>query len=67
MARKRDGPYVWVSWITKLLAGEVNCEWAPWFKAHHTYQKVPSDLWAAGGKGHGVRTIAAMLARVCQG
>ncbi|MDV2858139.1 aminopeptidase PepB [Oceanimonas sp. CAM02] len=31
-----------------------------------SYQKVPNDLWAAGGKGHGVRTIAAMLAQVCQ-
>lgn len=29
-----------------------------------SYQKVPNDLWAAGGKGHGVRTIAAMLAQV---
>ncbi len=25
------------------------------------YQKAPNDLWAAGGKGHGVRTIAKLL------
>ena len=31
-----------------------------------SYQKVPNDLWAAGGKGHGVRTSAAMLSRVCE-
>ncbi|WP_116473648.1 aminopeptidase PepB [Zobellella maritima] len=29
-----------------------------------SYQKNGSDLWAPGGKGHGVRTIAAWLARV---
>ena len=44
MAEPRDGAYVWVTWITKLLAGEVNCEWAPWFRAHHKYKKVPSDF-----------------------
>ncbi|WP_375055517.1 aminopeptidase PepB [Zobellella sp. DQSA1] len=31
-----------------------------------SYQKAANDLWGAGGKGHGVRTIAAMLARVCE-
>ena len=30
-----------------------------------SYQKAANDLWGAGGKGHGVRTIAAVLARVC--
>ncbi|PSJ40196.1 aminopeptidase PepB [Zobellella endophytica] len=31
-----------------------------------SYQKSANDLWGSGGKGHGVRTIAAMLARVCE-
>ncbi len=34
MAKQRREPYLWVTWITKLLAGEQNCEWATWFKAH---------------------------------
>ncbi|GAA3525722.1 aminopeptidase PepB [Zobellella aerophila] len=29
-----------------------------------SYQKNGNDMWAPGGKGHGVRTIAAWLARV---
>ena len=44
MASPRDEPYVWVTWISKLLAGEAHCQWAAWFKAHHTYQKRPSDF-----------------------
>lgn len=44
MAVPRDGPYIWVTWITKLMAGEANCEWAAWFKAHHKYEKLPSDF-----------------------
>jgi hypothetical protein len=45
MATRRDGPYVWVTWLSKLMAGEANCEWAAWFKAHYTrWDKVPSDF-----------------------
>lgn len=44
MATARDQPYVWVTWISKLLAGEASCQWAAWFRAHHTYEKRPSDF-----------------------
>lgn len=44
MATARDAPYVWTTWITKLMAGEMHCEWAAWFRAHHTYDKVPSTF-----------------------
>ena len=33
--RRRDGPYIWVTWLTRLLVGENSCEWASWFRAHH--------------------------------
>ena len=32
---RSNGPYVWVTWLTKLLVGEHSCEWAAWFKSHH--------------------------------
>lgn len=44
MAVPRDGVYVWVSWLTKLLAGEESCYWKLWFRAHHKYDKRPSDF-----------------------
>lgn len=31
-------PYVWVTWLAKLLGGQ-QCVWSAWFKAHHRYQK----------------------------
>lgn len=51
MTRKRDNPYLWITWLPPMMAGETSCHWAPWFKVHHTdYEKVPSDfpsaLWA---------------------
>ena len=35
MALLRDSPYIWVTWLTKLLAGENSCEWAAWFRSQH--------------------------------
>ena len=48
MANLRDGgPYVWATWLPKLLTGENSCEWASWFKARHesgSWTKRPSDF-----------------------
>ena len=35
MAVLRSEPYIWVTWLTKLLAGESMCEWSSWFRAHN--------------------------------
>lgn len=45
MATKRDNPYIWATWLTKLLSGESQCEWSAWFRAHHKeYDRLPTDL-----------------------
>ena len=44
---RRNGPYFWVTWLTKLLAGENTCEWAAWFKAQHesgSWKQVPNSF-----------------------
>lgn len=44
MATQRREPYIWPTWLTKILAGEQSCEWATWFKAHYQdYEKAPRD------------------------
>ncbi len=52
MARlRRDGPYFWVTWLTRLLAGEDACQWSAWFRARHdsgSWDRVPSDFDQAG-------------------
>jgi len=41
----RASPYIWATWLTKLLVGSDQCEWSSWFKAHHqAYDKAPSDF-----------------------
>jgi hypothetical protein len=48
---RRTDIYIWVTWLTKLLAGENHCEWAVWFRARNSYTKLPSgfdlDRWTA--------------------
>ena len=49
--RRPHGPYIWVTWLTRLLAGENSCEWAAWFKAQNTgwsWQKAPGTFEQAG-------------------
>ncbi len=41
---RNGGPYVWASWITKIITGEESCHWKLWFKSHHTYEKNPSSF-----------------------
>jgi len=46
MSVQRASPYIWVTWLTKLV-GENSCEWAAWFRAQHetwSYEKVPSTF-----------------------
>ncbi len=48
MKKARQKPFVWPSWITKLIAGEDHCFWKSWFKSHfQNYDKTPSTFDAA--------------------
>ena len=48
MTRQRDGVYVWVTWLSRLMAGDVQCHWASWFRSHYmAYPKAPSDFQLA--------------------
>jgi hypothetical protein len=43
--KPRTEPYVWATWISKLLAGESSCLWSAWFRAHnHLGAKIETDF-----------------------
>ena len=45
MTINRANPYIWVTWVSKILAGEAHCTWASWKKAHFKgYETVKSDF-----------------------
>lgn len=41
---ERSNPFIWVSWLSKIMAGEKQCEWACWFRSHYQWEKLPSGL-----------------------
>ena len=44
-AAQREHPYIWTTWLPRLLTGENSCEWAIWFKAHYqNWAKPPSGF-----------------------
>lgn len=49
--KPRPRPYVWVSWITKLLAGENRCWFAAWYKSHFKYDKTKDQECGACAEG----------------
>ena len=45
MPRPRESPYIWTTWLARLLAGEASCEWASWFRSRYQdWTKPPSDF-----------------------
>jgi len=47
LAKKRESPYIWATWLTRLLVGEHCCEWGAWFKTHHasgSFARVPDTF-----------------------
>jgi len=44
MSVERANPFIWVTWLTKLMAGESQCQWASWFRSHYKWDKLPSDF-----------------------
>jgi hypothetical protein len=48
MTVRREGTYVWVTWLARLMAGEAECGWSTWFRARHQgWAKVPTDFQLA--------------------
>ena len=58
MTIRRDNVYVWVTWLSRLLVGDASCEWASWFKAHHSgYAKATRDVSLSTWKMHHTRLL----------
>ena len=67
MAIQRDIPYIWVTWLTKLLVGENSCEWAAWFRANHegkSYDKAPSNFDATEWQLKHTELLTQVLAEI---
>ena len=44
---RATGPFVWITWLSRLLSGESSREWASWFKTQHegwSWSRMPSGF-----------------------
>ncbi len=69
MTTKRPAPYIWVTWLSRYLAGEMACTWALWFKAHYTkFDKVVESFdIGAWNATHAELLRSAAAARLAEG
>lgn len=44
MMEPRPSPYIWTTWLAADLAGDDQCRWKPWLKAHYKYDKRQEDV-----------------------
>lgn len=42
--KKRPSPYVWVTWVTGLLAGSERCHWKTWVRSHYQLPRQESTF-----------------------
>ncbi|NJR51926.1 MAG: hypothetical protein HC780_22485 [Leptolyngbyaceae cyanobacterium CSU_1_3] len=62
-------PTVWVTWLAKLMADELQCRWATWFRTHCKYEKLSSNFdsakWNASHRALLDNRIADLQAEGC--
>lgn len=49
---RRDKPFIWVTWLAKLLFGSNQCKWSVWHRAHFDYNKRPDKDWTESNIKH---------------
>ena len=62
-AQSKASPFVWVTWMSKIIAGEAFCEWSLWFRARYSYTKLNAGADAPRVLSPSMRTSSAPRAR----
>ncbi len=47
MGEAKPFPSIWVTWLARLMADEIQCHWAIWFRTHYKYEKLSSNFDSA--------------------
>lgn len=40
-------PSIWVTWLARFMADEIQCHWSTWFRTHYKYEKLSSNFDSA--------------------
>ncbi len=44
MATPRSSPYIYATWLSKMISGRATCHWQFWFQTHNKIKKRPDDF-----------------------
>ena len=54
-SESKSVPSVWITWLAKLMADDLQCHWSAWFRSHYTYEKLSNNFdsarWSARHRG----------------
>ena len=68
-AKRREKPYIWVTWLSGLLFGSKQCKWAVWHRAHFQFNKTPDVDWTESNIKHTAirnKLLTELEARDCE-
>ncbi len=63
MGEPKPFPSIWVTWLARLMADEIQCHWAIWFRTHYKYEKLSSNFDSAKWTAH---HQALVRSRICE-
>lgn len=43
MAEPRKSPFIWATWLSKVMSGDGDCQWGAWFQTHNQLGKQQPD------------------------
>ncbi|MBN8564334.1 MAG: PD-(D/E)XK nuclease family protein [Leptolyngbya sp. UWPOB_LEPTO1] len=47
MHEQKAIPSIWVTWLSRLIADEIQCVWSVWFRTHFKYEKLNTNFDSA--------------------
>src|SRR5688572_20959430 len=42
-ASRREKPYLFTTWMSKVMSDSFQCNWSVWYRTHFNYEKTPFD------------------------
>lgn len=65
MAILRSDPYMWVTWLSKIMSGQTACQWQGWFQTHNQLtERHPQSFDLTGWKINHTRMLTEFVKKM---
>ena len=67
MAILRSDPYMWVTWLSKIMSGQTACQWQGWFQTHNQLkERHPQSFDLTGWKINHTRMLTEFVQKMTE-